>query len=162
MTILIYIGQRQNSSSSYFTSSGKIDSAFNLSECKQELECKFPVSSGAGVTFLGAGVKKVTPITSGPVLSTLWCCQIHQCCQPVQCCQPCGFPANLGLFFLWICGFFWRLAGCLFLGLFWLKFASVLGLFFADFCIADCLFMKFHGHFALSIYWKMKVGRVFV
>jgi len=62
MTILIHIGQRQNSSSSYFTSCGKIDSAFKLSECKQESECKFPMSSGAGagVTFLGtgAGVKK--------------------------------------------------------------------------------------------------------
>ena len=68
MTILIHIGQRQNSSSSYFTSCGKIGSAFKLSECKQESECKFPMSSGAGVTFLGtgtgAGVKKVTPITS--------------------------------------------------------------------------------------------------
>jgi len=32
---------------------GKIDSAFKLLECKQELECKFPMSSGAkaGVTF---------------------------------------------------------------------------------------------------------------
>jgi len=69
MTILIHIGLRQNSSSSYFTSCCKIDSAFKLSECKQESECKFPMSSGAGarVTFLGtaAGVKKVTPITSG-------------------------------------------------------------------------------------------------
>jgi len=70
MTILIHTGQRQNSSSSYFTSCGKIDSALKLSECKQELECKFPMSSGegagAGVTFLGtgAGVKIVTPITS--------------------------------------------------------------------------------------------------
>jgi len=27
-------------------------------ECKQESECKLPMSSGAGVTFLGAGVKK--------------------------------------------------------------------------------------------------------
>jgi len=65
--------------------------------------------------------------------------------------------ANLAVFpwiwacFLWICRFFWRLAGCLFLGLFWLKFASFLGLFFADFCIADCFFIKFHGHLALSI-----------
>jgi len=64
MTILIHIGQRQNSSSSYFTSCGEIDSAFKLSECKQESECKFPMSSraaaGAGVTFLetGAGAKK--------------------------------------------------------------------------------------------------------
>ena len=62
MTILIHIGRRQNSSSSYFTSCGKTDSAFDLSECKQESEFKFPVSSraGAGVTFLGtgAGVKK--------------------------------------------------------------------------------------------------------
>jgi len=62
MTILIHIGQRQNSSSSYFTSCGKIGSAFELLECKQESECKFPMSSGAGagVTFLGtgAGVKK--------------------------------------------------------------------------------------------------------
>jgi len=45
-----------------------MDSAFKLSECKQESECKFPMSSGAGagVTFsgTGAGVKKVTPITS--------------------------------------------------------------------------------------------------
>jgi len=71
MTILIHIGQRQNSSNSYFTSCGKIDFAFKLSECKQELECKFSMSSGAGagagVTFLGtgAGVKKVTPITFG-------------------------------------------------------------------------------------------------
>ena len=62
MTILIHIGQRHNSSSSYFTSCGKIDSASKLSECKQESECKFPTSSGAEavVTFLGtgAGVKK--------------------------------------------------------------------------------------------------------
>ena len=64
MTILIHIGQRQNSSSSYFTSCGKIVSAFDLSKCKQESECKFQMSSGAGagagVTFLGtgAGVKK--------------------------------------------------------------------------------------------------------
>jgi len=70
MTILIHIGQRQNRSSSYFTSCGKMDSAFKLSECKQELECKFPMSSGAGVgvnflgTGAGTGVKKVTPITS--------------------------------------------------------------------------------------------------
>jgi len=35
--------------------------------------------------------------------------------------QPCGFPVNLGLFF-WSCGFFWRLAGCLFLGLFFCRF----------------------------------------
>jgi len=56
----------QNSSSSYFTSCGKIDSAFKLSGCKQESECKFAMSAGAGVTVLGkgAGVKKVTPITS--------------------------------------------------------------------------------------------------
>jgi len=71
MKILIYIGQSQNSSSSYFTLCGKIDSAFKLSECRQESECKFPISSGAGagVTFLGTGtgarVKKMTPITSG-------------------------------------------------------------------------------------------------
>ena len=62
MTILIHIGQRQNSSSRYFTSCGKIHSAFKLSECKQESECKFSMSygAGAGVTFLGtgAGVKK--------------------------------------------------------------------------------------------------------
>jgi len=64
MIILIHIGQRQNSSSSYFTSCGKIDSAFKLSECKQESEYKhkFPMSSGAGAgaAFLGtgAGVKK--------------------------------------------------------------------------------------------------------
>jgi len=43
---------------------------FNLSECKQESECKLPMSSGAGagagVTFLGTGarVKIVTQITS--------------------------------------------------------------------------------------------------
>jgi len=60
MTTLIHIGQRQNSSSSYFPSCGKIDSVFKLSECKQESECKVPMSSaaGAGVTFFGAGVKK--------------------------------------------------------------------------------------------------------
>jgi len=34
-----------------------------------------------------------------------------------QCCQPCGIPANLGLFFVEL-RFVWRLAGCLFLGLF--------------------------------------------
>jgi len=49
-----------------------------------------------------------------------------------QCCQPFGFRATLGLLFLWICGFFGRLAGCLFLGL-----------FVADFCIADCFFSNF-------------------
>jgi len=72
MTILIHIGQRQNSSSSYFTLCGKIDSAFKLLGCKQESECKFPMSSGAGarVSFLGVrtGVKKVTVITSVPGL----------------------------------------------------------------------------------------------
>jgi len=82
MTIFIHIGQRQNTLSRDFTSCGKIDSAFKLSECKQESECKFPMSSGAGagVTFLGtrAGVKKVTPITSGPLVTvgraglTIW------------------------------------------------------------------------------------------
>jgi len=61
MTILIHIGQRQNSSSIYFTSCGKIDPAFEVLECKQESECKFPMSSGAGagagagVTFFGTG-----------------------------------------------------------------------------------------------------------
>jgi len=59
MKILIHIGQRRNGSSSYFTSCGKIDSAFKLSECKHKLECKFPVSSGAGagVTYLGTGTE---------------------------------------------------------------------------------------------------------
>ena len=75
---------------------------------------------------------------------------------------PLRFSREFGLVFLWICAFFWRLAGCLFLGLCWLKFACSLGLFFADFCIADCFFIKFHGHFALSIYSKTKFGRVFV
>jgi len=73
MTILIHIGQRQNSLSSYFTSCSKIDSAFDLSECKQESECKFPTSSGAGVTFLEAGVKKVIPITSGLAICFVLC-----------------------------------------------------------------------------------------
>jgi len=62
MTILIRIGQRQNSCSSYLTSCGKQDSVFKLSECKQASECKFPMRSGAGagVTFAGtrAGVKQ--------------------------------------------------------------------------------------------------------
>jgi len=34
-----------------------------------------------------------------------------------QCCQPFGFPANSDLFFVEL-RVFWRLAGCLFLGLF--------------------------------------------
>jgi len=76
MTILIHIGQRQNSSSSCFTSCGKIVSAFDLSECKQESECKFQMSSGAGagagVTFLGTGVKTVTPITSSSDSDQRW------------------------------------------------------------------------------------------
>jgi len=79
MTILIHIGWRQNSSSSYFTSCGKIDSAFKLSERKQESECKLPMSSGAGagVTFLrtetGAGVKK----SDSDHLWCLFCCNIY-------------------------------------------------------------------------------------
>jgi len=39
------------------------------------------------------------------------------------------FSRECGLVFLWICGFFWRLAGWLF----WLKFACFLGLFFCRF-----------------------------
>jgi len=40
-------------------------------ECKEESECKLPISSGAGsgVTFLGTGVKKVTLITSAVLQS---------------------------------------------------------------------------------------------
>jgi len=74
-------------------------------ECKQESDCKFPMSSGAGagVTFLGTGVgaqvKKETPITSGPNMakivysldlvrsnpdlcycSSLWCPSLHNLC----------------------------------------------------------------------------------
>jgi len=72
------------------------------------------------------------------------------------------FSGEFGLVFLWICRFFWRLAGCLFFGLFWLKFACFLGLFFAGFCIVDCFFVKFHDHFALSICRKTKFWHVFV
>jgi len=56
--------------------------------------------------------------------------------------------ANLAVFpRIWACffvdlRFLWRIAGCLFWSLFWLKFACFLGLFFADFCIADCFFYQ--------------------
>jgi len=50
------------------------------------------------------------------------------------------FSREFGFVF---CGFafFLRLAGCLFSGVFWLKFACFLGLFYADFCIADRFFI---------------------
>jgi len=54
---------------SQFASQGKIYIAFKFPEPIEESECKFSVIPGAaaGVTFFGtgAGVKKVTPITSG-------------------------------------------------------------------------------------------------
>jgi len=61
------------------------------------------------------------------------------------------FPANLGLFFLWSCGLFWRLAGWLFLGLFCWKFACFLDLFFADFCRGDCFFLFLWHFFCLNV-----------
>ena len=79
-----------------------------------------------------------------------------------QCCQPCAvFP------WIWACYFlvlrvFWRHAACLFLGLFWLKFACFLGLFFADYCYADCFFFKFCGTFDVSIYCLRHIGCVFM
>jgi len=64
--------------------------------------------------------------------------------------------------FLWSCGVFWRHAGCLFLGLFLLKFACFLGLFVADFSFLGLLFFVFYGTFAVSIYWLQHIGRVFL
>jgi len=53
-----------------------------------------------------------------------------------QCSQPCGYPANLGLFFVefrvflsfWTCGLLVLIEICL---------------FFADFCFEDCFFSNF-------------------
>jgi len=67
------------------------------------------------------------------------------------------FSRKFGLVFLWICVFL-KTCGLLAFGLVLIKIC----VFFADFRIADCFFIKFHGHFALSIYCKTKFGRVFV
>jgi len=67
------------------------------------------------------------------------------------------FFREFGLDFLWICVFL-KTCGLLVFGLVLIKIC----LFYADFCIADCFFIKLHGHFALSIYCKTKFWRVFV
>jgi len=74
-----------------------------------------------------------------------------------QCCQPCGFPANLGLFFveLW---FFLKTWGLLVFGLVLIEIC----LFYADFCFADCFFFKCYGTFAVSMYSWRHIGRDFV
>jgi len=64
------------------------------------------------------------------------------------------FSREFGLVFYGFAGFFWRLAGCLFLGLFWLKFA----LFFADFCIADCFFSNFMAILRFQFTAKRNLG----
>ena len=76
-------------------------------------------------------------------MRVLWSQGTAALAQP-QCCQSCGFSANSDSIF---CGFafFWRLAGCLFLGLFWLKFAcfmqiSVLRIAFLSNFMAILLF----------------------
>jgi len=58
-----------------------------------------------------------------------------QCCQ----CQSCGFPANLGCFFLQSCSF----CGLLVFGLVFIAICLYLSLFFVDFCFADCFFPNF-------------------
>ena len=63
-----------------------------------------------------------------------------------QCCQPCGFPANLGLFFVDL-RVFWRLAGCLFFGL-----------VFCRFLFCGLLFFKSYGTFALQFAAKGNSG----
>jgi len=52
--------------------------------------------------------------------------------------------------------------GLLVFGLVLIKICLFFRLVFSDFCIADCSFINFHGHFALSIYCKTTFGRVFV
>jgi len=75
-----------------------------------------------------------------------------------QCCQPCSFPTNLGLFFVDLRGFL-KTFRLLVFGLVLIKIYSFFGLVFCR-ClqIADCFFIKFHGQFPLSIYFKMKFG----
>jgi len=53
------------------------------------------------------------------------------------------FSREFGYAFFVDLRYFGGLAGCLFLGLFQLKFACFLGLFFADFSFADCFFSNF-------------------
>ena len=64
------------------------------------------------------------------------------------------FSREFGLVFFWICGFFWRVAGCLFLGLFCLKIAYFWACFFANFLISGLLFWNCCVTFAVSISWK--------
>ena len=71
------------------------------------------------------------------------------------------FPRILACFFVDL-RFFSRLLDCLFLGLFWLKFACIWACFLHISVLRIVFFTKFHGHFALSTYCKTKFGRVVV
>ena len=69
------------------------------------------------------------------------------------------FSREFGLVFFVDLRLFWRLAACLFLGMFWLKFACFLGLFFCSFLFCGFLFFfKFHGTFALQFTSKQNLG----
>jgi len=71
------------------------------------------------------------------------------------------FSRKFGLVFVWSCVF---VKTCVFLvlGLVLIEIFLVLGLSFADFCFADCIFFKFYGTFAVSIVCYKHIGRVFV
>jgi len=79
-----------------------------------------------------------------------------------QCCQHCGFPANLGLFFCGVAGFFEGLrVASLSLCFNWylLVFWAV---FFADLCFVDCFFSILCGTFAVLMYCLKHIGCVFI
>ena len=60
-----------------------------------------------------------------------------------QCCQPYGFPAKLGLFFLWICGFFEGLrVACCWASCKW-NFLVFWACFFRRFLFCGLLFLNF-------------------
>jgi len=61
-----------------------------------------------------------------------------------QCCQHCGFPANLGLFFVEL-RVFLKTCRLLVFGLVLFEICLFFGLVFADVCFADCSFSNFEA-----------------
>jgi len=74
-----------------------------------------------------------------------------------QCCQPCGFPANLGLFFVEL-RVFLKTCGLLVFGLVLVEICLFFGLVFCRFQFCRLLFFKFYGtlccfNLLLKAYW---------